>query len=47
MNRLKSAVAPVEERTFPGCRRWPGGTLGIVPQSAARLKPKVRQRPVV
>ena len=43
VNRQKSAVAPVGERKFLGYRLWPGGTLGIAPQSVARLKAKVRQ----
>lgn len=43
VNRLKSAVAPVEERKFLGYRLWSGGTLGIAPQSVARLKSKVRE----
>ena len=38
VNRDKSAVAPVGERKFLGYRLLRDGTLGVAPQSAARLK---------
>ena len=42
VNRRKSAVAFVQERKFLGYRLLSGGTLGIAPQSVARIKEKVR-----
>src|SRR5690606_1231612 len=42
-NRDKSAVAPVGARKFLGYRLLTDGTLGVAPQSAARLKQRVRQ----
>jgi RNA-directed DNA polymerase len=43
VNRDKSAVAPVGARKFLGYRLLTDGTLGVAPQSAARLKQRVRQ----
>lgn len=43
VNRVKSAVAFVEERKFLGYRLLRGGKLGLAPQSLKRLKDKVRQ----
>lgn len=43
VNRDKSAVAPVEERTFLGHRLREQGYLGIAPKSLARMKDRVRQ----
>jgi RNA-directed DNA polymerase len=43
VNQDKSAVAPVEERTFLGHRLGDLGFLGIAPASLARMKDRVRQ----
>ena len=43
VNREKSAVAPVAERTFLGHRLLPDGSLGIAPASLARAKQRIRQ----
>ncbi len=43
VNRDKRAVAPVGARKFLGYRLLTDGTLGVAPQSAARLKQRVRQ----
>ena len=43
VNREKSAVAPVAERTFLGHRLLPDGSLGIAPASLARAKQCIRQ----
>src|SRR5690625_6948520 len=43
VNRDKSAVAPVGARKFLGYRLLTDGTLGVAPQSAARLNQRVRQ----
>jgi RNA-directed DNA polymerase len=43
VNRQKSAVAPVSERSFLGHRLLPGGRLGIAPKSLARAKDRLRQ----
>jgi len=42
VNRDKSAVAPVEDRSFLGYRIWYTGGLGIAPKSLARLKDRLR-----
>jgi RNA-directed DNA polymerase len=42
VNREKSAVAPVWERKFLGCRLLAGGRLGIAPKSLERAKERVR-----
>ncbi len=42
VNREKSAVAPVEERSFLGHRIWRAGSLGIAPKSLARMKDRLR-----
>jgi RNA-directed DNA polymerase len=42
VNRQKSAVAPVEERSFLGHRLLPDGWLGIAPKSLARAKERLR-----
>jgi RNA-directed DNA polymerase len=43
VNREKSAVAYVLERTFLGHRLLPGGGLGIAPVSLQRFKDRIRQ----
>jgi RNA-directed DNA polymerase len=43
VNRQKSAVAPVEERSFLGHRLLPDGRLGIAPKSLARAKDRLRR----
>ncbi|MBV8425925.1 MAG: transposase [Hyphomicrobiales bacterium] len=43
VNRTKSAVAPVGERSFLGHRLWPGGRLGLAPKSLERLKQRLRR----
>ncbi len=43
VNRDKSAVAPVGERSFLGHRLLRGGRLGIAPKSLARVKHRLRQ----
>lgn len=43
VNRHKSAVAPVSERSFLGHRLLPGGRLGIAPKSLVRAKDRLRQ----
>jgi RNA-directed DNA polymerase len=43
VNREKSAVAPVGERKFLGHRLLPDGSLGIAPESLARVKARIRQ----
>lgn len=43
VNRDKSAVAPVEERTFLGHRLMRGGRLGIAPKSLDRAKHRLRR----
>ena len=42
VNRHKSAVAPVEERSFLGYRIWYTGGLGIAPTSLRRMKDRLR-----
>jgi RNA-directed DNA polymerase len=42
VNRVKSAVAPVTERSFLGHRLLPGGRLGLAPKSLARVKERLR-----
>jgi RNA-directed DNA polymerase len=42
VNRHKSAVAPVEERSFLGYRIWSTGGLGIAPKSLTRMKDRLR-----
>lgn len=42
VNRHKSAVAPVEERSFLGYRIWYTGGLGIAPMSLRRMKQRLR-----
>jgi RNA-directed DNA polymerase len=42
VNRQKSAVAPVEERSFLGHRLLPDGRLGIAPKSLKRAKERLR-----
>ncbi len=43
VNRDKSAVAPVGERSFLGHRLLRGGRLGIAPKSLARVKHRLRR----
>ncbi|MER9058395.1 group II intron reverse transcriptase/maturase [Mesorhizobium sp. M0910] len=43
VNRQKSAVAPVGERKFLGYRLSNTGSLGIAPESLARMKDRLRQ----
>jgi RNA-directed DNA polymerase len=43
VNRVKSAVAPVGERSFLGYRRLPGGGLGLAPKSLDRAKERLRR----
>lgn len=43
VNRDKSAVAPVRERSFLGHRLGNLGSLGIAPKSLARMKDRLRQ----
>jgi RNA-directed DNA polymerase len=43
VNRAKSAVAPVLERSFLGYRLLPGGGLGLAPKSLARAKERLRR----
>lgn len=43
VNRQKSAVASVEERSFLGHRLLPEGRLGIAPKSLARAKERLRR----
>jgi RNA-directed DNA polymerase len=43
VNREKSAVAAVEERTFLGHRVFRDGRLGIAPESLSRAQERVRQ----
>lgn len=43
VNRQKSAVAHVEERSFLGHRLLRGGGLGLAPKSLVRAKGKLRQ----
>ena len=43
INREKSAVAPVGERKFLGHRLLWDGSLGIAPESLARMKQRVRE----
>ena len=43
VNRAKSAVAPVWERSFLGHRLLRGGGLGLAPKSLARAKEKLRR----
>jgi hypothetical protein len=43
VNREKSAVAYIEERTFLGHRLLGGGKLGIAPKSLERAKDRIRQ----
>jgi RNA-directed DNA polymerase len=43
VNREKSAVAYIEERTFLGHRLLSGGKLGIAPKSLGRAKARVRE----
>jgi RNA-directed DNA polymerase len=43
VNRHKSAVAPVSERSFLGHRLLPGGRLGLAPKSLSRAKDRLRQ----
>jgi Reverse transcriptase (RNA-dependent DNA polymerase)/Group II intron, maturase-specific domain len=42
VNRGKSAVAPVLERSFLGHRLLPGGRLGLAPKSLVRAKERLR-----
>jgi RNA-directed DNA polymerase len=42
VNQQKSAVAPVEERSFLGHRILRAGFLGIAPKSLARMKARLR-----
>jgi len=42
VNRAKSAVAPVGERSFLGYRLLPGGRLGLAPKSLTRAKERLR-----
>lgn len=42
VNRAKSAVAFVEERKFLGYRLLRGGKLGVAPNSAQRMKDRIR-----
>ena len=43
VNRQKSAVAHVEERSFLGHRLLRGGGLGVAPKSLARAKERLRR----
>ena len=43
VNRQKSAVAPVGERSFLGHRLGPSGTLAIAARSLARAKIRLRR----
>jgi len=43
VNRQKSAVAPVEERSFLGLRIGKTGSLGIAPTSLVRMKDRLRR----
>ena len=43
VNRAKSAVAPVMERSFLGHRLLPGGRLGLAPKSLDRIKERLRR----
>jgi RNA-directed DNA polymerase len=43
VNRAKSAVAPVLERSFLGHRLLPGGRLGLAPKSLDRAKERLRR----
>jgi RNA-directed DNA polymerase len=43
VNRAKSAVAPVMERSFLGHRLLPGGRLGLAPKSLDRAKERLRR----
>ena len=43
VNRAKSAVAPVLERSFLGHRLLPGGRLGLAPKSLDRIKERLRR----
>lgn len=43
VNRAKSAVAHVEERSFLGHRLLRGGGLGLAPKSLARAKERLRR----
>ena len=43
VNRKKSAVAPVGERSFLGHRLLPDGSPGIAPESLARAKQRIRR----
>ena len=43
VNRTKSAVAPVGERSFLGHRLLRGGGLGLAPKSLSRAKERLRQ----
>jgi RNA-directed DNA polymerase len=43
VNRAKSVVAPVRERSFLGHRLLSGGRLGIAPKSLARAKERLRR----
>ncbi len=43
VNRAKSAVAPVRERSFLGHRLLSDGRLGIAPKSLARAKERLRR----
>ena len=42
VNRQKSAVASVEERSFLGHRVWGTGSLGVAPASLRRVKDRLR-----
>jgi len=42
VNRQKSAVAPVEERSFLGHLIWSTGSLRIAPESLVRVKDRLR-----
>ena len=42
VNRKKSAVAPVGERTFLGHRIFPDGGLGVAPENRARANQRIR-----
>jgi RNA-directed DNA polymerase len=43
VNRAKSAVAPVLERSFLGHRLLPDGRLGLAPKSLDRAKERLRR----
>jgi RNA-directed DNA polymerase len=43
VNRAKSAVAPVSERSFLGHRLLSGGRLGLAPKSLDRIKERLRR----